>query len=181
MNERDSQVMRIEVTQTSGKKEVLVFPNSQVIKVGRLKKSDIYLEGEGISREHMTIECKKDKVYLLDLGSTNGVFVDGKRIPAFDTTIEFTTFFPVKVGLVASLALLSLDEFPEDTSQIQIEEKKPRNIEASYEAYRRKYKIPKNVVEEPVKVTTANSNQMLIIVILLAAVGVFLYFHYQGK
>jgi pSer/pThr/pTyr-binding forkhead associated (FHA) protein len=38
----------------------------------------------GISRIHATLECNEAGVYLMDLGSRNGTFVNGKALAAFD-------------------------------------------------------------------------------------------------
>jgi len=48
--------------------------------IGRLKKNDVRLSDKSVSRQHARIWCEKGKVYLEDLGSRNGTFVDGKKI-----------------------------------------------------------------------------------------------------
>ena len=48
--------------------------------IGRLKKNDVCLADKSVSRQHARIWCKKSKVYIEDLGSRNGTFVDGKKI-----------------------------------------------------------------------------------------------------
>jgi hypothetical protein len=51
-----------------------------VITIGRLDDSRICLEDTNVSRRHCAIVNSLDDVWIHDLGSTQGVFVDGKKI-----------------------------------------------------------------------------------------------------
>ena len=48
--------------------------------LGRSAQADIPLKDSGISREHSEIKVDGEKVTIKDLGSTNGTFVNNKRI-----------------------------------------------------------------------------------------------------
>lgn len=48
--------------------------------VGRDPASDIFLNDITVSRRHARIFFEKDEAYIEDLGSLNGIFVDGKRV-----------------------------------------------------------------------------------------------------
>ena len=48
--------------------------------IGRSPKCDICLKDDGISREHASVERYEGDVVIQDLNSSNGVFVNGKRI-----------------------------------------------------------------------------------------------------
>ncbi len=37
---------------------------------------------KGLSRRHAALVCHRDHVHIIDLGSMNGTFVNGKRLPA---------------------------------------------------------------------------------------------------
>ena len=50
------------------------------ITVGREKANDVVLTEDGVSGFHAEILCEDGKVFLLDLGSTNGTFVNGEKI-----------------------------------------------------------------------------------------------------
>jgi diguanylate cyclase (GGDEF)-like protein len=53
----------------------------QTVKIGRDPSCAIILDDPHVSRNHAEIECKsKQEIYIRDLGSTNGVFVNGKKI-----------------------------------------------------------------------------------------------------
>lgn len=48
--------------------------------IGRSSEADIVLDDPGISRRHVEIHLDKGQATVVDLGSTNGTFVDGERI-----------------------------------------------------------------------------------------------------
>src|SRR5262245_17689494 len=48
--------------------------------MGRGDKVDIRLFDEGISREHAQLVQEGDRVFLEDMGSTNGTFCNGARV-----------------------------------------------------------------------------------------------------
>ncbi len=67
--------------------------------VGRSPRSDIVLEDDYVSSTHARIFARRQFLYLEDLGSTNGTFVDGRRVdgeiqikPGQDIVIGDTVF-----------------------------------------------------------------------------------------
>ena len=50
------------------------------LKIGRKAPADIIVQGEGVSREHCLIELAADQIRVTDLNSTNGTYVDNKRV-----------------------------------------------------------------------------------------------------
>ena len=48
--------------------------------VGRVAPAAIVLDGSAVSRRHCMLDRAGDQVTIMDLGSTNGTFVDGLRI-----------------------------------------------------------------------------------------------------
>jgi FHA domain-containing protein len=55
--------------------------NSSALTVGRGGQNDVSIEGdEFASARHVRIEPRRDGVWVSDLGSTNGTFVNGVRI-----------------------------------------------------------------------------------------------------
>ena len=54
--------------------------SSGTIKLGRQNDNDVVLDDDAVSREHAVILEADDGYYLLDLGSTNGTFVNRHRL-----------------------------------------------------------------------------------------------------
>jgi hypothetical protein len=54
--------------------------NTPVTVIGRGAEADIVVDDAGVSRRHAEIHIGPGRVHVVDLGSTNGTFVDGERI-----------------------------------------------------------------------------------------------------
>lgn len=54
-------------------------PNKQVV-IGRSSDLDMVLVEDMVSRKHAKISCQEGKVFIEDLGSTNGTFVNGEKV-----------------------------------------------------------------------------------------------------
>jgi len=61
----------------TGKEEQIV---NEEIRIGRDPSCDITIDDVQISRNHVRLFNKEDNIYLEDLNSTNGTFINGKRI-----------------------------------------------------------------------------------------------------
>ncbi|MGE5236649.1 MAG: FHA domain-containing protein [Acidobacteriota bacterium] len=58
-----------------------IFPvNKPRVILGRAAGTDIQLQDSEVSRRHAMLEIRDDVATLIDLHSTNGVFVDGTRV-----------------------------------------------------------------------------------------------------
>lgn len=51
-----------------------------IIKIGKLASSHLQISDDGVSRMHAVVEIEPDAVYIIDLGSVTGTFVNGKKI-----------------------------------------------------------------------------------------------------
>ncbi|MFI7483598.1 FhaA domain-containing protein [Kocuria sp. M1R5S2] len=54
--------------------------NAESIVLGRSTEADITVEDSGVSRKHLEIRRQGDHFVAVDLGSTNGSYVDGERV-----------------------------------------------------------------------------------------------------
>lgn len=54
------------------------------IAIGRSPGNDVVLDYTSVSRYHVTFSHREDGLYLEDLGSANGTYIDGKRLTAND-------------------------------------------------------------------------------------------------
>lgn len=79
--------------------------SSKAFVIGRIDGNDMIMPDFAISKKHATINMDSNSFYLKDLGSTNGTFVNGKRLDKKSLKIhdqdvlsfaryEFTFLFP---------------------------------------------------------------------------------------
>lgn len=54
--------------------------SQSVIKIGKLSSSHLRLEDDSVSRMHAVIEVSRDGIHIVDLGSSAGTIVNGKRV-----------------------------------------------------------------------------------------------------
>jgi hypothetical protein len=59
---------------------------SQVTVIGRSTDADIVLDDAGVSRRHAEVHLIDGRARVIDLGSTNGTYVDGERVHAGNLT-----------------------------------------------------------------------------------------------
>src|SRR4051812_29874839 len=67
------------LTEKGGATRRLDF-ESEEITIGRVDENDICLPRGNISKKHTRIVCKDGKIIVLDLKSTNGTYVNGKKL-----------------------------------------------------------------------------------------------------
>lgn len=56
--------------------------------IGRSKRCAVYIDDPYLSKNHARIFLKGDDFYIEDLGSTNGSFLNGRRLPAQPVRIK---------------------------------------------------------------------------------------------
>lgn len=88
--------MKITVTLPDGNVISNQFVESTV-SLGRSSKCDFVVPDESLSRHHCQIELKDNEFYITDLGSANGVYLDGDRIPPHQST-KVETFLQLSIG-----------------------------------------------------------------------------------
>ncbi|MFT4186937.1 MAG: DUF3662 and FHA domain-containing protein [Micrococcaceae bacterium] len=82
----DSQAATVAVPESSKQQAVIDLDgqrytlNASAIIIGRSTTSDIMLDDPGVSRRHLEVQVKGNKAYAIDLGSTNGTFVNGRKL-----------------------------------------------------------------------------------------------------
>jgi pSer/pThr/pTyr-binding forkhead associated (FHA) protein len=92
--------MRLFLTLFDGEKLEYPLKDGSFI-IGRSNRSDLVIPHEGMSRQHCKIDVKEGEVFITDLGSINGVFIDGQRIPP-NKSMPFYTYLNVSFGHVQS-------------------------------------------------------------------------------
>lgn len=84
--------------------------SSNIVVLGRSNRCDLTVPHESISREHCKFENVAGEIYITDLGSTNGVFLDGEKITP-NKRIIYNTYLPLSMGIIQSIQI----EFTETT------------------------------------------------------------------
>lgn len=94
--------MLIQILLTSGEKKTYSPKDSFIL--GRSPGCDVVIADAGISRQHCLIEKIGDTVFVTDLGSTNGVFIDGSKLKPLEKT-PYNPKSTLSMGPIKSLAL----------------------------------------------------------------------------
>lgn len=108
--------MRIEIQ--IGSDEPTTYPIKNRLMIGSGEGVNIQLPSDaGISRKHLQITIEDENVYVCDMGSTNGSFINEERLGP-GTQTEFTSFFPVRLGDSVWVTLLTDDAPAVSTSKL---------------------------------------------------------------
>ncbi len=83
--------------------------------IGRSGQCDVVIPHESISRRHCQIDYRDGELYVTDLGSINGVTVDGQKITP-NKPVKFQSFFALSFGAVQSLII----DLPEERTSVQV-------------------------------------------------------------
>jgi diguanylate cyclase (GGDEF)-like protein len=102
----------------SGPQVGKMFRLSQKITIGRSADCDVYLDDEGISRQHARVEQDEfGNAVILDLGSTNGTYFNGTRISRY----QLRDGDKIQVGSTTILKFSYQDSLEEAFHQHQYE------------------------------------------------------------
>lgn len=71
------------------------------VTIGRSPKCNVVINHEGISRQHCQIEITAGRMFVTDLNSTNGVYIDGEKINPGVRTL-YLTYLSLSFGAVHS-------------------------------------------------------------------------------
>lgn len=77
---------------------------SGVVTIGRSKNCTIVAPYEGISRHHCQIDFENSEIFVTDLASTNGVFIDGTRLEP-NVKTHYQTYLTLSVGSIQSITI----------------------------------------------------------------------------
>lgn len=101
--------------------------NKEIVNIGRSSDNDFVVPVEDFSRKHCQVTIKGNYVFIQDLGSKNGVMIDGRKI-------EPNRPYPIYNSSVVVLANLFEFILPDGTSvldkssvEIVLEEPPKRN------------------------------------------------------
>lgn len=78
--------------------------DSNVCIIGRSAKCDVVVPHDGMSRQHCQVELIDGEVFLTDLGSTNGVMIDGEKIVPHTKT-PYALYLTCSFGAVQNMQI----------------------------------------------------------------------------
>jgi hypothetical protein len=164
------------------------------IKIGRSLKCQFSIPLEDLSREHCLVETKGEELFITDLGSSNGVWIDRLRIPISEAFLVT----PDSSIVLANMYKLKLERVDFDTCSDIKKESAPRGgkgefrenmlkpVEASTISFQLDYptkdgRRKKKKVEKPDATTPEsgdkNNETVKMVVGFLVALGFVLYYY----
>lgn len=75
-------MLKVTVTEKGGTEKVLFFEDGEEVSIGRLQTNRLPLSKPNVSKRHAVLAVRDGRVVIEDLGSTNGTYVNGRRIMA---------------------------------------------------------------------------------------------------
>lgn len=69
--------------------------NAQSVVLGRSSEADILVDDTGVSRKHLEVRTQNGTTWAVDLGSTNGSYVNGHKV---DGSVELTDGSTITMG-----------------------------------------------------------------------------------
>jgi len=156
--------------------------------IGRSSQADIIIPHEGMSRKHCLIENKNGQLYITDLESANGVFIDEKRIPSNRAT-SVPEYLNLSFGAVQTLLIenteLSLQTpmNPVSHSQTSPSISKKESTEIQGKSLQKKqHHSGKHEIGKKKSVPEKKSNkQALYLIATIIVLGLMGYLYYQDQ
>jgi hypothetical protein len=103
--------MKVSITTNSGQKIETIINGSEAT-IGRSVKCEVTVPDESLSRQHCKIEIQNGNFFVTDLGSANGVYLDGEKIEANART-AFSSYNQLNLGPLECV----VEENDQNTSQ----------------------------------------------------------------
>ena len=121
-------------------KERAVFFEKDVVRIGKSGTNDLILPEPAVSRRHAIVRRTGDRVYVEDLVSTNGTFVNGKRISGPQKIVLRDRIYIA--NYILQLDMITSDEEP--TMSTELKEMKTTEPQTGME----ERKAPESWLEE---------------------------------
>lgn len=109
------------ISETGEKTEQIEKPS---FIIGRSPSTDLCLRDSTVSRRHLEVIRKDEDVYLKDLSTPNGTFIDGKKLIALEETL-YSEGQQIRLGESRTLLIIEVKQI----SIKELEEEKPSVVE----------------------------------------------------
>lgn len=73
-------MLKVTITEKGGGDKVFFFEEGEEVTIGRLQTNRIPLSKPNVSKRHAVLSVRDNRIFVEDLGSTNGTYVNGRRI-----------------------------------------------------------------------------------------------------
>lgn len=153
----------------------------QSVTIGRGVICDVPLPYEGFSRKHAQIDVINGEIFVTDLGSTNGVLIDGERIvPGVKKQLQ--TYLNLQIG-PAQQVEISLDD-DQGTGPIPVVNKKPDVTRSRTDLKTHRSDVTKTTRLDPSLIKKLKpakkkeDNKAVIIGLILVMIGLGYYYQF---
>ena len=157
--------------------------------IGRSSQADIVIPHEGMSRKHCLIENKNGQLFITDLESANGVFIDEKRIPTNQPT-SVPEYLNLSFGAVQTLLIENTELSPQaplnPVSHTQtspsISRKETADILTKTTTLKRQHHSGKHEISKKKSVSEPKSSkQVIYLIATILVLGLMGYLYYQDQ
>lgn len=154
--------------------------------IGRSSKADIVVPHEGMSRQHCQIDVINGEIFVTDLGSTNGVLIDGHKIEPHKK-IPYQTYLSLSFGAVQSLQIDTEERLNSLTSSLPKggAQNNTRTITKSMQEAMKPQATPEAAKSNVVKNSGASREEkiksILINILAIAILGGAVYWYMQKE
>ena len=140
--------------------------------IGRSPQCDVVIQHEAMSRKHCLLEVKNGNLYVTDLASSNGVSIEGEKIPP-NVPVPYQTFLSLTFGAVQSINI-ELEETKDEktkseTSSPSLSQRKMEKPRPKLEKTNPGKAVPQSGKEE-------QKSKMIKVAALIAILGVLGFF-----
>ena len=140
--------------------------------LGRGKESDIPVFHTGVSRRHVQFDVTEEKVFIQDLGSSNGSKLGTSELTP-NLKVEFTSFFPLILAKEIEISLIA-PEAMHDMMSSRVDDivvnSTPQTSELKTRTIRRRN------MESVNEVKSSKAGPLIKVLVLLILVVALLYF-----
>jgi len=91
--------------------------NKSTVSIGRSKSCDIPIFSDSLSRIHCQIFEENGEFFIMDLNSTNGVFINDERIDP-NKKIRLISFLNVKIAFLYELTIVPEHQIHEEKKEL---------------------------------------------------------------